>query len=334
MPTKNKGSAVPRRGRAQAGSAKSAPRTPNTLQRRRLPKDPTLLQSLELGRQRAARTLARQRKAAQRRRKRPAPGVERAALARAWALAPAGLLMIQGDSWFDYGRNDISDLLRDVYGYEIDGEAKHGARIVSLADDAQKLDALCDRIATQYGSGKTPKAILLSGGGNDIADNFLAYLNLKNSPLSGWNPTMVDQFVNVTLKQAFSRIISHLDTYCTKLLPHAVSILVHGYSHPVPDGRGIWIGDPGWLRPGFEQQGYLNQQERTDLAAQFIDKFNAMLSRLRADTGVDSVVYVDVRSALSSGRDWKRWWENELHPTDEVGFPAVTKVFADKIGSL
>ena len=137
-----------------------------------------------------------------------------------------------------------------------------------------------------------------------------------------------------TLKLAYTTIISHLDAYCSKLWPDSVPILVHGYSHPVPDGTGVWVGHPGWLRPGFVQQGYMALQERTDLAGQFIDKFNVMLSKLKVDTGINSVVYVDVRPALSSGRDWKRWWENELHPTDDLGFPAVAKIFANTLSNL
>jgi hypothetical protein len=82
------------------------------------------------------------------------------------------------------------------------------------------------------------------------------------------------------------------------------------------------------------RQGYSAQQERIDLAGQFIDKFNVMLSKLKADTGIGSITYVDVRAALSSGRDWKTWWVNELHPTDDKGFPAVTKIFADALSRL
>ena len=250
---------------------------------------------------------------------------------RTFALRPAELLIFKGDSWFDYGRSDIIDLLQSpAYGYVVDGYALTGSRIVDLAHDRQQLDELCNKIADHCHHGNVPKAILLSGGGNDIADNFEALLYHKNSAQSGWNMSLVDGFVGSTLKQAYATVVSALDKFCNSLLDRSVPIVVHGYARPVPDGRGVFAWDIGWLKPGFLHQGYLSQQERIDLAGAFIDKFNEMLSRLKAETGIASVVYADVRPALSSGRDWTTWWTNELHPTNP-GFQAVTQIIAGKL---
>lgn len=328
MPAKRKARVAS--ARAQAAAAAIARRRSQALPRRAASTDLTV-RSLQLGRKRALQILARYRKTRPKKRKGLAAHAERVALMRVWALAPAGTLVVQGDSWFDFGTSDIVDLLQNPGGYIVDGYAEFGTRIVQLANDGPHLDELCAKIADHHHGGNTPKAILLSGGGNDIADNFKGLLYYKNSAQSGWNLAMLDGFVDQTLKQAYVTIVSALDKFCKDELKLSIPILVHGYSHPVPDGRGV-LGKR-WLKPKFEEQGYTNRQECTELAGQFIDRFNVMLSKLKTDTGIASVVYVNLRPALSSGPDWKTWWTNELHPT-RVGFQAVTKVFTTALDNL
>jgi hypothetical protein len=58
-----------------------------------------------------------------------------------------------------------------------------------------------------------------------------------------------------------------------------------------------------------------------------IDRFNAMVRSLTAR--FPFLHYVDVRNTLSTTLpdDYKKWWDNELHPT-EGGFERVTDKFA------
>jgi hypothetical protein len=66
------------------------------------------------------------------------------------------------------------------------------------------------------------------------------------------------------------------------------------------------------------------------MAADLIDRFNAMLRRVVALEAFAHVRYVDVRDQLSNAADYKTWWANELHPT-ERGFGAVADRFAAAI---
>ena len=63
-------------------------------------------------------------------------------------------------------------------------------------------------------------------------------------------------------------------------------------------------------------------------AAQLIDALNAMIAQLVALPEFAHVRYVDLRPELSNdSSDYKKWWGNELHPTQR-GFNAVTARFA------
>lgn len=239
--------------------------------------------------------------------------------------------MMNGDSWFSYGSHDLIDQLKLNFGYEVEGDARTGRRIIEFAHDPVMLGEFCDLIGTYVAAGKNLKALLLSGGGNDIADTFQSCLFERNSPQPGWNQQMVDAYLNLPLKEAYSTIASTLDTYCNQLLHRSVPIFIHGYGHPVPDGRGIF--GRHWLREKFEAMGYTNQEERTLLARDLINQFNTMLSHLARDTGIASVKYVDLRPGLSSGSDYRSSWTNELHPTRQ-GFESVGRILATALSKI
>ena len=96
-----------------------------------------------------------------------------------------------------------------------------------------------------------------------------------------------------------------------------VQILIHGYAHPVPDGRGFWGGFwilPGpWLKPAFDKKGHQKEDDNTDTMANLVDRFNEMLEAVASDS--EDVKYVDVRPCLSNATNYKDDWADELHPT-------------------
>jgi hypothetical protein len=114
-------------------------------------------------------------------------------------------------------------------------------------------------------------------------------------------------------------------------------ILIHGYDHPVPDGRGFLGGFmllPGpWLEPGFREKGFNKLNERIVLAAELIDRLNVMLEEVASLTRFSHVHYIDLRNTLSNGANYQDLWENEFHP-NKAGFELVTKRFADLIKTL
>ncbi len=72
---------------------------------------------------------------------------------------------------------------------------------------------------------------------------------------------------------------------------------------------------------------------RKTIAKQLIDRFNRMLSGVAAQPQLVHVTFVNLRNTLSSGPNYKQFWDNELHPTVK-GFGIVTDRFVEALGRL
>lgn len=247
----------------------------------------------------------------------------------------AGVLIAEGDSWFDYPRHNVVRLLEDRYGYEVESVASGGDRVEDMAYSDGQLEKFTRLLEKLIRRGDIPRAILLSGGGNDVAgDEFAILLNHAASKAAGLNETIVKGVIDERIQLAYAHIIGAVTRVCEERLGRRIPILVHGYDYPVPDGRGFWGGVwvlPGpWLEPGFRAKGYGDMEHRKAIVRDLIDRFNEMLIRLTADPALSHVRHVELRKTLSSGDDYRQWWANELHP-NEHGFLAVTERFAAAI---
>ena len=269
--------------------------------------------------------------------RRAAPKGSRAkALPAAAIPADVGILVAEGDSWFDYPFYDVLKLLDDEFGYRIESGAHRGDAVEAMAYAGGQLQGIVKRLDQLAQDGKVPKAILLSGGGNDIAGpEFGMLLNHKDSPIAGLNASVLDGVIDQRIRTAYVQILSIVTSVSKQLWPRQppIPILVHGYDYPVPDGRGFlggWGPLPGpWLEPGFREKNFADLQERIAIAATLIERFNVMLQSIVAMTEFRHVNYVDLRNTLSTRpADYKKWWGNELHPTRE-GFIKVTQRFVD-----
>ena len=248
-------------------------------------------------------------------------------------FAYSGLLIAEGDSWFSYIRPDIVARLENE-GFQVASDAAAGDRIQEMVSQLPRLHRLIDQQTS------IPRAALLSGGGNDIVERSVltSMLNRADSPAPGWNWDVVNDVIDGKIKTAYLEMIGAITTFCTDKFGQPVPIILHGYSHPVPDGRPVaWKGP--WLAPVFVAQGYDDGQGYPDLprctplAGQVIDCLNEMLKLLPSDPALAAVhakvVYLDVRPELSSdlqGKRWKESWENEMHPTP-AGFERITQRF-------
>jgi lysophospholipase L1-like esterase len=304
--------------------------------------------ALEIGRQEAARVLKRRsaalrRRAAAVRRPRAArqvrpPRVGERLQRAVGGPATAGVLVAEGDSWFDYPFNDILSLLEDQHGYDVESVAHKGDRVEEMAYGGGQLDEVTRRLEKLLRRGIIPRAILLSGGGNDVAgDEFGMLLNHARSAIAGLNDQVITGVIDQRVRLAYVTILNAITHVCRARLERALPILVHGYDYPVPDGRGFlggWWFLPGpWLEPGFREKGFGRLPEGVTLARQLIDRFNAQLRAVAALDAFPHVTYVDLRGTLSIGADYRTWWDNELHPT-RLGFERVTQRFADALTAL
>jgi lysophospholipase L1-like esterase len=247
------------------------------------------------------------------------------------AVSPAvtkGFLIAEGDSWFDYPGTDVLDALHQS-AYNVESVARAGDRVEMMAFGRGQLDDFVAAVEKVIGGGNTPKAILLSGGGNDIAgDEFGFLINHAGSPKQGFNDSVVRGVIEERIHDAYVFIIQTITALCQKILGQKVRIVVHGYGYPIPDGRGVFVfglGPGPWLRPGFIEKGFNNLTQNTDMMHKLIDRFNDMVKGVAAQFA--HVRYVDLRNVLPATGSL---WANELHPK-ENGFKLAAKEFEKAI---
>jgi lysophospholipase L1-like esterase len=299
--------------------------------------------ALAVGSAMAASTLSRRRKAQRKRNTalaKVAPRPEglsrgRPTLARVpLTHASAGVLVAEGDSWFDYPFHDVLSDLEDIYGFDVESVAHKGDTVEDMAYSGGQLDAFARRVEKVLRTGVRPRAILLSGGGNDVAgDEFAILLNHATSSIAGLNEFIVTGVIDQRVRDAYATILQAITEICRGTIGQPVPIVVHGYDYPVPDGRGFlggWGPLPGpWLEPGFRRKGYEAMALRRSICKTLIDRFNVMLGNLAGKAPFAHVRYLDLRGTLS-GADYRDSWANELHPTPK-GFEKVTEKFAGAV---
>ena len=249
-----------------------------------------------------------------------------------------GVLVAEGDSWFDYPWHDVLRMLEDDHGWDVESVAHKGDRVEDMAYNGGQLEEFTRTIEKLLRQSVIPTAILLSGGGNDVAgDEFGMLINHASSPTPGLNADVIRGILEDRIRNAYATIIAAVTTVCRDRTGNAIPIVVHGYDRPVPDGRGFaggWGPLPGpWLEPGFREKGFEDLAVTTRMMGDLIDRFNRMLSDVAGTPGFEHVRYLNLLGTLPNGPAYKTWWANELHPTKR-GFGAVADQFAAIIERL
>jgi hypothetical protein len=252
--------------------------------------------------------------------------------------ASAGFLVAAGDSWFDYPFHDILKILHDGYGYNIESTSHRGDPMEAMAYLGGQIDGLSRMFQKVISQGAIPKAVLLSGGGDDIAGpQFGMLLNNRDSPIKGWSVDVLKGVIEDRIAAAYVAMLNGIDALSNQYAHRTLPVLIHGYDYPVPDGRGFLGGFgplPGpWLQPGFREKNFEDLQETILLMRDVIDRFNSMLVELAGMPEFAQVRYIDLRGVLKTDTTYKDWWANELHPTEQ-GFEAVTARFANALQAL
>jgi hypothetical protein len=259
-------------------------------------------------------------------------------------LETAGFLAAAGDSWFDYPLHDVLKMLEDDHGYSVESTAHKGDPIEKMAYAGGQLDDFARKLEKIKDRGAVPKAALVSGGGDDVAGNeFGMLLNNAFSPIAGWDDEVVDGVLNQRIFTAYCQMLTSITHLCRQTFDgRTIPILIHGYDYAVPDGRGFLGGWPfpgPWLDPGFREKNFTNNndddlEKRIGMMKEIMDKFNDMVQSLTTRPDFAHVTYINLRGTLSNRlADYKDWWANELHPTDQ-GFAAVADKFAAVLDRL
>ena len=256
-----------------------------------------------------------------------------------------GLLIAEGDSWFDYPFFDTLERLEGKFSFEVESVAHKGDTLEQIAYDPTQGTALARMFEKLGDDGKVPRAILLSGGGNDIAGTeFAMLLNHATSGLQDVNESVVKGVIDERLRFAVISVLSGVTQLSLAHFGKKVPVVIHGYGYAVPDGRGykggFWILPGPWLEPGFRQKGYVAPPQLevdlprcTEIMERLMDRFNAMIAAVAAlPTFSSHVTYLDLRKVLSNAlpSGYRSSWGDELHPT-KAGFEEVAKRFRDVI---
>jgi hypothetical protein len=259
----------------------------------------------------------------------------------------AGYLLAVGDSWFDYPIHDILTRLDDNYGYNTESSAHRGDPIEAMISRVGQLDKFARCMDKIVAVGATPKAILVSGGGDDIAGKEFGMLinSIDLQPIPGWNDQVIAGVIDTRIAAAYRLMFLSINSLCQKDLGRTFPILVHGYDYPVPDGRGFlgggWLLPGPWLKPGFDEKLFSDINVTTQMMTTIIDRFNTMLQNLVQEPGFQNLTYIDLRNTLSNSQaNYKDWWANEIHPNaggifgGQDGWGAIAAKFQAVLATL
>ena len=253
-------------------------------------------------------------------------------------------VILEGDSWFDLPRphTDLADAIEDL-GYVVMSVAERGDTLENMAFNGQLM-----QVATQFRTlanyNKTPIAILLSGGGNDIiGPNLQFILNHRESTIGARysnDEQSESRWQESILRGALDRYRSYIFDYvagvsllCMKIAERGelslleldckrIPIVIHGYDYPMSSGIGfkyLWLFrlKGPWLKPSFDAKAY-NDNSANHILIELVNRFNSTLSSAVTSIRVSKklpnpICYLDLRGTVS-----KDQWNDELHPNREA----------------
>ena len=166
---------------------------------------------------------------------------------------------------------------------------------------------------------KSSKALLLSGGGNDIA-GMRDFLRIIKDDCS--SATKVEDCFREGQPDAiFSRIIGAYRETIIRYRAHNKysPIITHNYDYAWPTGKGFF-GPADWLKAPLDKAGVPKNLQRT-LVADLLDRLRAAQVQLANEAAVGKFIPIKTTGTLPDDRDI---WANELHPTPK-GFKLIAK---------
>ena len=223
-----------------------------------------------------------------------------------------------GDSWFWYPRNNLAIPLHRILN-----RSQTHVMLVRGHNGAEALDYESGPIRAQIewdldrrkGYGRTLRAVLLSGGGNDFAgkDDLVQLLREDCSGATSAAQCLRRGQPARLFNTVSAALLSVVDLVQKKI--PGTPLFVHGYDYAVPNGKGF-LGVGQWLQFPMDQSGVPRglHQQVIDL---LIDEFRLMLED--AHSQAPALQLVDARHTLSP-----KDWANELHPTAS-GFNRLAK---------
>ncbi|MBI3372629.1 MAG: Dyp-type peroxidase [Betaproteobacteria bacterium] len=285
-------------------------------------------------------SLRRKRISRQLRKPAPRPGVITRTLNRVLGRSTTMELLAWGDSWLHYNESsgdttNIANYLRGLqYKFTIPPFGNDGLWLEKMAEE-NNLKDFTNTLDQMLAVNNAPRAILLSGGGNDVVKkNLLPLLVPASANTDPIIESAIKAQIDKKLGAYYVAILTAITKVCGDYKVH-VPVLLHPYDHPIPDGRLVdWYSGSmwSWLYP------YITTDKKYDLDAgikimrRIIDRFHTMQTDLIKQ--FPDVIVVNTPGTLDPYlSNYKDYWENELHPRS-VGFAQIGKKFANILNGL
>lgn len=225
-----------------------------------------------------------------------------------------------GDSWFWYPIGNLPQAIgRHFPNRQFLMLGRNGSDAVDwLGRDRREIDSGFKLY------GDSAQALLLSGGGNDIAGSS-DFLRLVQADCSA--ATAVSQCfapgqpmqAMATIEAAYRDVISRFRQRNAK-----APVLLHNYDHAWPTGKGLF-GPADWLRAPMEA-AKVPKALRRPLFKALVQALHEMQQSLAADPALGEVIALRSAGTLpDKPSEVQDWWANELHPTP-AGFKRLAEV--------
>jgi lysophospholipase L1-like esterase len=247
------------------------------------------------------------------------------------ALATAkGTILAFGDSWvtpvfLQYALSKLGYRVNGFDGTSLFYEDEYcniGAWLKSMAVMAPQFASF---VAGQINPGNLPKAILISGGGNDSVrkSQLERFVNKKRDGVDPINDMALNDHVADLILQHKTIVNNIRGAIKDEILNKSIPILIHGYDHPMPfkitrlEAAQKEMKDSWMYRPLFDL-GYVNIEDRAEIMKKLIDALNKGLETY-AKTSPLNVLYVNLRGQIPQKYDLDfidaAGWSDNLHPT-------------------
>lgn len=232
-------------------------------------------------------------------------------------LSAAGnaTLMAIGDSWLWYPFDNLAvELGARLPNHTLLVVGRNGAE---AADWAGRQRRDIDFALQMFGPGV--QALLVSGGGNDIAgmDDFPALLrpdcHAAATVEDCWRSGQPDAAI-AAIEQHYRALIARFRA----VNPHA-PVVLHHYDHAWPTGQGVF-GPATWLKAPMDA-AQVPEPLRRALFRALIERLKARQLAMAAEPALG--VLVAMTAGVLPERD-ASWWANELHPTP-AGFRRLAR---------
>ena len=227
--------------------------------------------------------------------------------------ANISVLMV-GDSWFWYPFGSLAlGLAAKLPNQTFLVVGRNGSEAAEWADKYRKdIDFAFEMYA------KNCQALVLSGGGNDIA-GMNDFLRLLQDDCSGAK-TVADCYRVAQPDATLGVIDGAYRALIVKFRGHEPNapVIVHQYDYAWPTGKGVF-GPGDWLKAPLDKARVPKKLQRA-LFKDLIDRLLALQLQMAADPKLN----VHVARTAGTLPDDETAWANELHPTP-AGFKLLVK---------